>query len=173
MSLEGIHFCDHVFNVFHERASCQFQVEVLGVGSGAIKLGSHAVAPFCEIEQLLDFRRLAPSDSHDAGDPAGSEGGWRFSEWPANACWLRRNYSMLPQPSGARHDTGRWTEWPKSWPSPDRFAAGPQRGRSKTTPPQQPSNMLTKIEGAKSTGHHQTRLVFREALQELRPASAH
>src|SRR5664280_127818 len=45
------------------------------------------------------------------------------------SCWSRPGYGMLPQQSGVPNATCRWTDWPKSWPSPDRFASGPHGGQ--------------------------------------------
>src|ERR1017187_6642935 len=50
------------------------------------------------------------------------------------SCWSRPGYGMLPQQSGVPNATCRWTDWPKSWASPDRFASGPPGGKKAYRP---------------------------------------
>ncbi len=61
--------------------------------------------------------------------------------------WERPGYAMLPQLSGEPNATCRWTGWPKSWPSPDRFAAGPHGGQQQNNP--NPTTFLNRTEDRK------------------------
>src|SRR5664280_2032391 len=63
------------------------------------------------------------------------------------SCWSRPGYGMLPQQSGVPNATCRWTDWPKSWPSPDRFASGPHGGQKQNN--LNPTTFLNKTEDRK------------------------
>jgi hypothetical protein len=54
---------------------------------------------------------------------------------------------MLPQPSEVRSAICRWPGWPKSWPSPERFAPGPHGNQEQNHPT--PTTFLSKTEERK------------------------